>query len=301
MAGILDSKSRIIDYLLTDEGRRRLAEGSLQFKYASFSDANTFYEADVVSGSSDASTRIFLEAHSSISRDRFIPVTDDSGKLVSHDFDGGQLYITSDGSLFSSGSAVYGQQFSSLSLETVENIGEKFAELKLLSVNDTFDDDPGFEVSPENYTFTLTNKLPLDIKQDVTEASIDALESFILDPRMAHISNFKHLPPIDSITGEPLGTYQAFKTTGITQDDITQILATRESVDVTFPKTSKSGNTAVQIYEAANGKLTKLDILRYSDTLALDGRETYFVGKVYVDSTGNGNFVNQFILTFTRE
>jgi hypothetical protein len=80
MSGILDPKSRIMDVLLTEEGRRQLANGSIRIEYASFSDSSTFYEMDILSGSSDPSNRLFFECSSS-PYDQITFETDDGGLL----------------------------------------------------------------------------------------------------------------------------------------------------------------------------------------------------------------------------
>ena len=62
MAGILDNKKRVMDTIVTQEGKRQLASGQFQIKYASFTDGSSFYEGDIVSGSSDATRRISFVA-----------------------------------------------------------------------------------------------------------------------------------------------------------------------------------------------------------------------------------------------
>ena len=93
MAGILDSKTRILDFVLTDEGRRQVAKQKLNMSFASFTDGSTFYESDIASGSSDATVRLYLESLSSIRKDQISVITDDDGRksidilvitLVSH-------------------------------------------------------------------------------------------------------------------------------------------------------------------------------------------------------------------------
>jgi len=81
MSGILDNKTRIIDAIVTSEGRRQLAEGDMRIEYVSFTDAGTYYRADVVSGSADASSRIFFEA-CNLPQDQITFEADDSGKLM---------------------------------------------------------------------------------------------------------------------------------------------------------------------------------------------------------------------------
>jgi len=45
MAGILDKKSRLIDYKLTETGRRQLSQGDIRFKYFTFSDRSIVYHS----------------------------------------------------------------------------------------------------------------------------------------------------------------------------------------------------------------------------------------------------------------
>lgn len=80
MSGILDNKKRVIDALLTFEGRRQMASGDLRIEYVSFSDTGTYYSKDVVSGSSDATSRIFLEA-CNLPQDQITFEADDGGRL----------------------------------------------------------------------------------------------------------------------------------------------------------------------------------------------------------------------------
>ena len=79
MSGILDNKKRIMDVVITQEGKRQMANGDIRIQFASFTDKHTYYEADVVSGSSDAQGRLYFEA-SSLPFDQITFETDDSGQ-----------------------------------------------------------------------------------------------------------------------------------------------------------------------------------------------------------------------------
>ena len=46
MAGILDPKKRIIDAIITVEGRRQLAKEEFEIAFATFSDEGTIYDSD---------------------------------------------------------------------------------------------------------------------------------------------------------------------------------------------------------------------------------------------------------------
>jgi len=47
MAGFLNKKDRLIDYKLTENGRKQLASGDIRFKYYTFSDRSINYEASI--------------------------------------------------------------------------------------------------------------------------------------------------------------------------------------------------------------------------------------------------------------
>jgi hypothetical protein len=79
--GILDSKSRIIDAIITVEGRRQMAEGTFNVSFATFTDNDVVYESDLIEGHVDPTDRIYLEAKS-LPQDQIIFEANDSGKIV---------------------------------------------------------------------------------------------------------------------------------------------------------------------------------------------------------------------------
>src|SRR5690242_15317363 len=88
--GLLDSKSRILDTLVTLEGRRQISTGKLKIEWISLTDTATFYEADLVSGSTDATRRLYLEA-CQLPQDQITFEADDSGRLMSFKNDKGLI------------------------------------------------------------------------------------------------------------------------------------------------------------------------------------------------------------------
>jgi len=81
MTGILDSKSRIIDAILTSEGRRQMAEGTFQVSYATFSDAGVSYTPDAGDGHEDPTVRLYFEA-CNLPQDQITFEANDEGKLM---------------------------------------------------------------------------------------------------------------------------------------------------------------------------------------------------------------------------
>jgi hypothetical protein len=98
MAGILDNKKRIMDTIVTQEGRRQLSSGNFKIKYASFTDGNVFYEEDLLTGTTDATLRIPFEVVNKF-QDNIVFETDDSGNLLS--FQGTDVELNADGSIVS--------------------------------------------------------------------------------------------------------------------------------------------------------------------------------------------------------
>lgn len=93
MAGILDSKQRIMDVFVTNEGRAQAAAGEFSIRYATFTDRHTFYDTD--NGleprpiASDATNRIFFEC-SNRRQDQIVVETLSGGAIKpfrSADFD----------------------------------------------------------------------------------------------------------------------------------------------------------------------------------------------------------------------
>ena len=80
MAGILDVKSRVMDTLVTAEGRRQIATGELRIHFASFTDRHMFYASGSNSVFEDPTSRIYFEAYSD-DNDKIIIETDAEGRM----------------------------------------------------------------------------------------------------------------------------------------------------------------------------------------------------------------------------
>lgn len=81
MSGILDKKSRIIDAMLTSDGRRQMAEGTFEISYVTFTDSGVAYEPDEENGHQDPTDRIYFEA-CNLPQDQITFEADDEGKLL---------------------------------------------------------------------------------------------------------------------------------------------------------------------------------------------------------------------------
>ena len=160
MSGILDKKTRILDSIVTFSGRQQIAAGKLKIEYASFTDVHTFYEGDMVSGSSDAHSRIFFEA-ANLPQDQITFESDDSGFMLP--FRGGEVNAINGRVLSGSSgnkivSAVTGSsQFNSAISTLLSSSIKNFERNDIIGSIDYFLEHNKFELSDNEFKFLITD------------------------------------------------------------------------------------------------------------------------------------------------
>lgn len=290
MAGLLDSKTRVMDARLTVRGRESLIAGGLSVKYVSFSDSGATYE-DNGEGIAVEPLPIGLEAFSTPNDDITV-VTDVFGDMQS--FGGNGYFVRQDGTTSTTG-AIDDLIFSG-SLESFANQG-------LISTRDPLFDDTNLSFSPQSKTFTVTDDSPFD--GEPSESSIDDVESLFADGRLNRSIRFQYLPPVQrtitTVGNEAsLGSYANVREQGMAEQDIESMMLGLQRQNFYASKYTDRSEVCIQLFESSSSGLAKLDIIRYGD-LQQRGetgkqRSLYFVGKVYEDGYGNPTFVNLFDL-----
>lgn len=299
MAGILDSKTRIFDTVITTIGREQLSRGGFQIAYASFSDGATFYQGDAVSGSSDASTRLYLEA-GPMPFDRITFKSDESGMLHVAGADpttsviGGRI-------LSSSGIPVTGDEFTSTFSRVMSSSLDNFRKNMIVSSDDMLSDDSNFVISPNNLTFNITDRHPFS-SGDVTEINVSDAESLFQDKRLSHLTNFAYLPPIN-VDGTLLGNYPRLGQADILSFEQLQVdLENAEFSIVTFPETSDDNNVVIQFFDTRSASALKLDLIDFGEFPSAlsnsSGRHVFFAGRLFRDEMGADTYINIFTLVF---
>lgn len=278
--GLLNSKSRIFDTILTQEGRRQIANGQLRVEFFSFTDSGVFYNQDTTSGSNDVTQRIALEA-SCLPQDQLAFEADDSGKLMP--FKGSEVPI-SNGKIINFVTGILGSvrnevvevddaQFASLSSNLLGSSIQNFNKLYMIGSPDLFDETRNeFLVSKNVIDFAITNDRPISSKQ-ISTLKINHVESFFQDKRFSHVPNFYYLPPVNKAKigtrqctglGEytKLGqkTYFEYNDLKIELDQLKKI-GFEQTVE--FTETSKTNNLMCQFFELSNGTIVKLDIIDF--------------------------------------
>jgi hypothetical protein len=201
MAGILDSKSRIMDIIITEEGKRQASQGELRVKYASFTDRHTFYQEDPdnLGVAEDHSNRIFFEAMTK-DQDRIIVETEEvysldgapEGRMLpfnSEDFSvvGGTIVSGSVSSIaglnvpteyapgqFAGSVIVSGSELINTgSKRVLDSITRHFADQMIISDRDPFSDTSGFEI-----TTTTAPGEAVNVYNDIPTFSISDFSPF---------------------------------------------------------------------------------------------------------------------------
>lgn len=295
MAGLLDSKTRVIDGKLTSRGRMSLTDGGFEVKYVSFSDSGANYEDDG-NGVAVEPLRIGFEM-SSTANDEITITTDNFGSLNS--FAGADSVLNADGTTTQTVGNVTGSS-STLAIITSGSL-ESFKNQRLISTKNALLDDPGLSISPTQASFVVSDSVPFNGEPSVS--SIDDVESLFADRRLSKSIRFQYLPPIQrtitSVGNEVLlGEYVDVREDPLTEQEIEDQISSSQSQKFTFSKLTKSNEVCIQLFESSSSGLEKLDIIKYGElqqrTEGGAQRNLYFVGKVYDDSFGNATFVNIF-------
>jgi len=314
MAGILDNKSRLIDTIITDEGKRQLVTGKMRVEYVSFTDAATYYEADIISGSSDASNRLFFEAMSSL-HDAVAFETDDSGLINSNKglvkFDlkahNGKL-IAAEGA---ENYVITGSLFASSGSRLIASSIENFNQLRIIGTSGVFENDTPFILSVTTASFTISDTEPIPLDSGIVKKSIDTIGDLFSDRLLSHMPNFAFLPPINEPAFEnqspiPLGSYLPLGPKSELPpeqliDEIKFAEKVGNSIEVEFSETSLANNIFAQFFELQQDALLKLDVIDYGTFMTQDSptsKHAFFLGRVFTNSYGVHTFVHLFTLVF---
>jgi hypothetical protein len=306
--GLLDPKSRVLDVVLTEQGREALARNALKIAYYSVTDGTTFYQADL-SGSADATARVYSECAPDMPQDVISLLTDDTGQLTrvrstamtGSVYGGSVLQGAYQDQTILSGSAFASTAGLILS-SSIDNLRNNF----VIGTVDEFFEDEEFKLGPNRVDFSLsTDPDPSNVRT----ANVSTLESFFQDPLLSHVPNFQYLPPVNKsrsseVPPDALGNYSALGgniTMGF--DDVKREMAQARNGGnlrtFKFDPAPRTNNVHLQFFEQGSGGMTKLDVIDFG-TYRGDGGapvRVLFVGKVYWDDFDVETFVRLFTVT----
>jgi len=321
MAGILNNKERVLDFVVTQEGKRQAGVGELKIRYATFTDLHTFYET---SGSltqpklaADASSRIFFEAHNRY-QDVIVPELEAGTSM--------RPFRTSDfevvGGTIASGTMQVGFIKSPVGLTgsdlrpalslVLEGITKNFTDQRIVGTIDDFSLYQNVVLSPTTGTFSIDDDTQYLRGGQSGHVNPDDLPSIFSDRRFSDFANFKYLPPENAPRpgedrGEPIGNYprlnekwgktrpgEPWKTT-LTLDELMISLKQKSMQRFEFAQTSRSNNIVVQFFEQDVSGVEKLSVVDFGEFEDDDphspGKRVLFVGKIQRDSFGAETFL----------
>lgn len=354
--GILDQKTRLLDSILTDEGRRQIGSGRFKPAFYSFSDASAVYSPldTVVSGTSpdtNISTLLTFESFP-LPQDQVAYQADDSGGL--RVFGNNNYFNLATGSVrVIGGTLVRGwengtpeslpssAEFASMATSVLSGTTDNFRKLMILKSPDLlYINRDQFLVNTNDIQFRVNDTTTLPGR--VTSNTLEASEHMFSNRKLSQLDNFKFLPPVNRPANatDPLtsiGGYsnaingnREIRTFDDLRAEFQNVVVRSGSVNyvdqlqrqtITFPETSITNRIIGQIFEIANGKITKLDVVDFGvftvsnttpplfpeapvqplnpDNMSSTTRvHVYFIGKVYLDATGSDKFISIFSLIF---
>jgi len=322
MAGILDPKTRVMDFILTDEGRRQVRDGDLRLSFASFSDLGTFYSEDTSGAATDASSRIYFEA-ASRPQDRLV-VESVLGVISSFATVGTSASFNLTGEEVATSPEAPAHAYETLTLtgsEVIERadsilagIVNNFNDNQFIAKEDVFSYKQGFELSDELIEFRPMSQSPIDtwlytsVDDRVRPPTLSSFDPVVFDRRFAHFPNYKFLPPVNArgsgqLSGQQLGFYPNLNQPEIlSYAGLQEELRGKEVYEVRFDPTSRDNNITIQPFEfdSGTGTLRKLVIVDYgvfpNSRKTSAGVHVFFLGKMLRSRDGSLKFINIFTL-----
>jgi len=329
MSGLLDSKERIMDTIVTLEGRRQIADGKLKIEYVSFTDGATFYSLDAISGSADVTSRLYFE-QGHLPQDQITFEADDSGKLKPFkNSQGIQILgglipvpttVKSDllsGSQVNTYNFLTGSTFASTAESLLASSVDNFKKLYVIGTKDVlFLEEESTKLSKQTISFKVTENNPLAANKKVKDLAV--LPNIFNDKTFNKVKNFQYLPPINRIYDKfvnrkdpevikensignypPLSDFKGNYGFEELNNELSVLEEKGYKETVYFDSTSIANKLFSQVFEITGNSLQKLDVLEFG-TFKHENKikQVFFVGKVFLDQYENNTFVKIFTLIF---
>lgn len=321
--GFLNSKERIVDTLLTKQGRENLSKGSIGIKYIAFTDKGAMYLQDENKARSSDFKEICFESKISVNDSMFF-ASDDTGKNIKYNTL--DYVVTSDGVIYNAiesfdetsqtyratvitGSNVlngFGEELTTSGFSSIA--GEiSIASFKKLINNQyiSHKQDPeylSFELDKERISFSVSDNIPIK-NDDIKRIDLNAAEPLFFDKYVSNVDTFKFMPPVfpkQYENGKTVGTYTDLNQENIESfDDIIRILKDKPKREIKIKKTSLDSSIAMQVFEVTNnaGKFIKLDTIdfgEFNDNGVF--KKVIFVGKTFIDDFNYPTYINLFTI-----
>ena len=234
MPGILNKKSRIIDFVITDNGRSQIEDGDVRYKFATFSDKSILYTKDheaSLNNKADISNAEF----------NYLPIEANSkgNNTLNPEFDLGKLFSFTNSNILDSQEVKNSVNFNAaadLFLSSLSLCGN-LKSLSLISTKNKINNDAKIKFKDSGL-----KKNEIDFQNKVNKyktissysVNKENLPVIALDKRFSHKTNYKLLIPKD-ISGNDLYAKENFQRIERLEDfNTTGFLYTSYSTQIEF-------------------------------------------------------------------
>jgi hypothetical protein len=324
MSGILDGKARVLDTVVTQVGKRQLAQGGLDVRYVSFSDSTTFYKKDLESPNflpfaENPIGRIQFEA-CNLPQDQISFDLNEEGKIDASVF--GVL-----NGVFNSDEIFEGvtEQSSSVNLEALfKNPQENFKKLQIIGTSDSLFDDDGFEIKWDSSKIEFFSRVPTPIRNRADNKLVEIFR----DKKFSNSLKYKFLPPISKTDDNTVdkSDFESFKEFQIAQYEPWGLIGGKNKLKVEeifsdllpfvrgnffkkieISESSRKNNLFLQFFEVSNSSVENLFFVDFGVHKTPEGLikrslalgpdvQIIFAGKLHKKESGSYSFIRLFTL-----
>jgi hypothetical protein len=318
MAGILDSKTRMLDFILTDTGKEQLRDGRLRIDFASYTDGHTFYEGS--EGVADSATnRLLLEAFRRV-QDKIVPEALVDGRLLN--FQSGDLKLFDAGILSGTAGEILNPEIAvSAFNQFLSGSSNNFSQNRILSELDEFKEDVGFSLSQGSIEFTNSITILRNLEFSLNPFSTPLPTPIIPnDRRFTGLTNYFYRPPQGLLPDEDVNEQSNNEISKYIAPDPRPFGSAFDSTEQRlrfageFKRAAEAayGSRRVDIRSEENDDLILQGYLQIGGTeltkfvtvplaVTVDGLTEYFLlGKVTQNSDGSESFIDALMLVLNR-
>lgn len=309
MAGILDVKRRVLDALITVDGRRQMANSTIDISFATFSDEGIFYDSEDGISARDISNLPVFEV-TSLPRDVIIPEVDNNGdfslslsdgekivngrRVITGSYDvvtnkNGVRTVVASNSVLTGALNVYSG--SSNIMTTAMN---HFRQLNILRTDDGILDSD-FSISKNKFKMT-TEEIPVPLS---------TIKPLVFSDEINYTIQAQYLPPSNRGSIVPLGDYPKLTTAPYENFESFNEMVLLPSISkdqVNINSYANSNNIIGQVFEVNSDGVNKLTVVDYGE-FALGGNRrarVFYLGKPIRDADGTPKFCRLFTMVFEK-
>ena len=295
MSGVLDSKKRVLDVILTELGRDQMNRGEFEVSFVTFSDKGSQYVDDGTGVASSILDNVYFETYSSPA-DEIIPEIDNEGDFLLTKKVSPTLTVNNR-ILYEQTDSGYKQVDAFANISSFTNITTgRWSGLQILKTESELDD---FTVDRESLSLEFSSKnLP---------RNVDNLKPILVDPRFTGNVNTMYLPPVSEVNGVsgPMRAYNRFgpenTMENIIQGEIIPKSWDSNRIQLGTENTYESYNLIGQAFMKRDQSVRKYLIVdggEYTDAEGIPVSQVYHLGFIFKDEFGTSKFSRGFSLVF---